>query len=434
MTKLLIFQQNLKKIRMVAEIEQQELANVLGVTRQTINNIENLKTTLTPTYYSTILSHLKTLALNGNTAIAPFIEYFLHIDQKQKGWRELSMHYKVNRLIREIHRIKDAGLTKKISEVIQDETKLTKKYYSYIINLWNQLVKTSSMIVSNIDELEDISRYYLKPLIEDFINFSNLYTYRENYVRAMQIHFLTEDIQASYRHHESFKEFGISNYSDPTDMERKRYKHYNRIDNMDILNAMRSNPKHPENYVFPISNRIYLYKLAAGEHNEEHVKHIEGLYDLANNHGHLNLRFLKKSRQNSALYTEILLELIEEILTDSTQIVLTEFGNWVLQKDFKSFSESLEEDEYSFLLGDDDEDFEEEEFDSDIYRITIHPDYETAKRTGASGFQVISVFGFDDDDIRINLIEKLDQNYIYQSAEQVLKDLKLDVKTQYEFE
>ncbi|MFI8715185.1 helix-turn-helix transcriptional regulator [Brevibacillus brevis] len=435
MNKLTIFQRNLKKIRMIAEIEQQELANAVGVTRQTINNIENLKTTLTSTYYGKILSHLKKLALGGNTAITPFIEYLLHMDQKQKGWVELSMHYKVDRIIREINRMKDTELLKEISEFIRYEKKLTKKYYAYSFNLWNQLLRTSAMIVSNIDDLESISRYYLKPFIEDFVNFSNIHTYREDYARTMHIHFLTEDIQASYHHHKSFKEFGISSYSDPMDMERKRSKHYSRIDNVDVLHALRSSEKHPENYTLPMSNRMYLYKLAAGENNVGHVKQIEGLYDLANNHGHLNLRFLKKSSQNSAQFTEILLELIEEVLTDSTQIVLNEFNQWLLLKSFKSFVESLEEDEFAFLLGDDDEDLEDEiEVDLDICRIRIHPDYETPEHAGASGFQVISVYGYDDDDARIDLTDKIDQGYIYQSAKQVLRDLKLNPETYYEFE
>jgi DNA-binding XRE family transcriptional regulator len=436
MNKLVVFQQNLKKIRMIAEIEQQELASALGVTRQTINNIENLKTTLTPAYYCKILSYLKELELGGNTAIASYIEYLLSMDQKQKGWRELSMKYRVEMLISEIYRFKNAGLTKEIAEFIHNKKKITKKYYAYSINLWNQLLRTSSIIVSNIDDLESISRYYLKPLIEDYINFSNLHNYREDYARAMQIHFLTEDIQASYHHLESFKEFGISNYSDPRDMERKRNKHYSRIDNMDVLNALRGSERHPENYTLPMSKRIYLYKVAVGEHNAEHVKQIEGLYDLANNHGHLNLRFLKKSNHNSAQYTEILLELIEEVLTESTQIVLRQYGQWLLLKGFESFTESLEEDEFAFLMGvDDDEDFEgEEEFDSDICRISIHPDYETPEHAGASGFQVISVYGYDGDDTRFDLTNKIDQGYIYQSAKHVLKDLKLDSETYYEFE
>jgi hypothetical protein len=162
---------------------------------------------------------------------------------------------------------------------------------------------------------------------------------------------------------------------------------------MDVLNAFRSPEKAPESYTLPISSRIHLYKLTEGEANEDHTKQIAGLYDLANNHGHLNLRFPLKSSQDSAQYTEIILDLIEEILTETTEIMLKRFGQWSLLKDFMSFTKSLEDDEFAFVLvdddDDDDEDQDEDEFDSDICRITIHPDYETPEHAGASGFQVI---------------------------------------------
>lgn len=440
MSKIAVFQRNLKKIRAFAEIEQRELASAVGVTRQTINNVETLKTSLTEPLYRKIVTHLKELALEGSHTIAPFIEFLLRIEDKKKSWGELSMRYRFDMLIREIKRMKEAGLNKEMQAFIHKKKGVSCKSYAFSYNLWNQLIRTSSIIFENLDDLQAVSRYYLKPLIEDYINLFNLSAYRKDYVRAMQIHFLTEDIQGINQHHDTLFHFGIATDSDPDAMAISRAKHYGRINEEIVRNALRSPERSPESYYLPMSSRMYLYKRAEKEFDEvEFSKLIEGLYDIANNHGHLNLRFLRKSSQNPDTFSIALLSLMERMLTETTVFMLKRFGKGPLKKEFTAFVETLETDEFIFIFESDYDDEEDEDdmidpTEEKFVRITIDADYETPDRAGASGFQVIRVYGFDEDDNRYDLTKNIDQGYIYQDGRKVLEDLGLDPDLDYDFD
>ncbi|OMD18524.1 hypothetical protein BJP50_14450 [Paenibacillus odorifer] len=360
------------------------------------------------------------------------------------------MHYKVDMLIREVQRMKDSEFTLKASEFIQTKRKkIKKKHYRYSYSLWSQLIKTSSVISSNLDDLLSVSRYYLKPLIEDYINFSNLQYYGEDYTRAMQIHFLTEDIRSYHRRNQSkyefeTTEFGISNENDLYSMEITRNKHYINIDESSIKDAL-NHPENSQGYFLPMNNRIRLYThhtLNDNYENKGHTDYIKEFYALANNYGHLNLRFFKKSTQDAAKFKANLLEFIEDILTETTEIILKQFGQWALMIEFETFTKSLENNEFAFLLNnvDDIQNEEDDELedgsssDLDIYRIIIKPDYRTPEQTGTSGFQILSVHGYDDNENCFDLTNKVDQRNIYQSVTEILRDLQLDPDTEYEFE
>jgi len=62
-----------------------------------------------------------------------------------------------------------------------------------------------------------------------------------------------------------------------------------------------------------------------------------------------------------------------------------------------------------------------------IVRIEIDPDYEKAGSSGAEGlFQVISIYGYDEDDNRIDLTNKIDQGTFFETYQDVVKEIGLD--------
>ena len=342
---------------------------------------------------------------------------------------------------REIQNIKESAFTKKANEFIQNKKKIKKKQYIYSYNLWSQLLKTSSMIMTNIDDLLSVSHYYLKPLIEDYINFCNFQYYGEDYTRAMQIHFLSEDIQSFKRRSGSefefaVSDFGVSNGNDLYDMQRTRDKHYYNIDDIDVKEALKHPANNSPSYFLSISSRINLYSqhtFTINNENNGHTEYIREFYALANNYGHLNLRFFKKSTQDSAKFTENLLEFIDDILSVTTEAILNRFGQWALMNEFLNLTKSLDNNDFAFLLNED-EDEADEDFVDDIYRIVLNPNYRISEKTGESEFQVISVRGYDDDENINDLTDKIDKEYIYKTIEDVLRDLNLDLRTEYEFE
>jgi len=72
-----IFQLSLKQIRLFLKITGQELGEIIGVTRQTINNLENMKTALSYTQYIAICAYLDNRVKNNPdllSSIASFIK------------------------------------------------------------------------------------------------------------------------------------------------------------------------------------------------------------------------------------------------------------------------------------------------------------------------------------------------------------------------
>jgi hypothetical protein len=62
-----------------------------------------------------------------------------------------------------------------------------------------------------------------------------------------------------------------------------------------------------------------------------------------------------------------------------------------------------------------------------IVRIEIDPDYERAESSGAGGlFQVISIYGYDSEDNRIDLTDKIDQGDFFETYLDVIKAIGLD--------
>lgn len=63
---------------------------------------------------------------------------------------------------------------------------------------------------------------------------------------------------------------------------------------------------------------------------------------------------------------------------------------------------------------------------SNIVKLEIQADYDTAEHAGASGFQVISVIGIDEDEQEVDLTTKINQGIIFQSERHVAKLLGYD--------
>jgi len=59
--------------------------------------------------------------------------------------------------------------------------------------------------------------------------------------------------------------------------------------------------------------------------------------------------------------------------------------------------------------------------------IEIQADYDTPANAGFLGtFQIISIFGVDEDGNKTDLTERINQGQFYRDADEVLKELKLD--------
>ncbi|OMF05709.1 hypothetical protein BK129_17295 [Paenibacillus amylolyticus] len=88
------------------------------------------------------------------------------------------------------------------------------KQLAYSRSLYDGVLKSSSHIVNallqNEPDLYSINRYYLKPMLEDYINLSNIDKFGKEYARAMQIHFMSEDYDIDSKYREDYAQLGVS--------------------------------------------------------------------------------------------------------------------------------------------------------------------------------------------------------------------------------
>ncbi|WP_218640999.1 hypothetical protein [Paenibacillus amylolyticus] len=50
----------------------------------------------------------------------------------------------------------------------------------------------------------------MKPMLEDYINLSNIDKFGKEYARAMQIHFMSEDYDIDSKYREDYAQLGVS--------------------------------------------------------------------------------------------------------------------------------------------------------------------------------------------------------------------------------
>ncbi|MNO23403.1 Helix-turn-helix domain protein [compost metagenome] len=315
-------QANLRKIRLYANIEQQDLAAEINVTRQTINNIETGKSVLTYQTYNKIVTYISKVAMDGKTELIPFIQFLQNDKSKNITWGELEMSYRIRQVHRGIEQMKQSGLNRDILEKIQNTRGVYCKYLAFTYQLWNQMLREIEYMLSNLEDLSAVNRYFLKPYVENYINFRNLVCLGEDYVRAMQIHFLNEDKAVQYKFFGVYNEKLGIDVENRSDLERKQEKHFYRIEQDLIVNAIKkTNYSSHTQYYFPMKERQNLYKHYVDD-TDELIELCLGLYDFANNHGHMNLRFLRQADQDIAHFSHTLLSFLDNTITTTTRELL----------------------------------------------------------------------------------------------------------------
>jgi len=319
------FQGNLRKIRQYAGIEQQELASAIGVSRQTINNIETGKSVLVPHLYEKILAYIKQTAVGGKGYLIPFLK-FLQNEENNLGWREIEMEHRLNKVFISIDKMKTNGLNRQLLQKIKENRGIYCKTLAYSYHLWNQMHKEVGFMLIHLSDLIAVNRYFLKPYLEDYMNFCNLTSIGEDYTRAMHIHFLGEDRTVQNKFINTYTEQLGVDLALRTDLHEKQEKHLDRIQLSDIRNLVKEISIHEDYnlYFFPMNARKRIYNNLAND-DYERKQLWNALYDYSNNYGHLNLRFLRQSDQDENQYITTLLTFIEETLTLSTQELLRLF-------------------------------------------------------------------------------------------------------------
>ena len=100
---ILRLQKNLQAIRKIAGLTAEELGEYIGVTKQTISNLENQKTKMTKTQYLALMMVINTLVANpDNAQLKSVVEILLKPDADEE--KEL------NSIIKEVRKTDGAAV------------------------------------------------------------------------------------------------------------------------------------------------------------------------------------------------------------------------------------------------------------------------------------------------------------------------------------
>lgn len=195
------------------------------------------------------------------------------------------------------------------------------KELSFSRSLYDGVLRSSSHIVNALlqdkPDLYSIKRYYLKPLLEDYINLYNIDKFGKEYARAMQLHFMSEDYDVDSNYRDDYAQLGVSFNKDKEESKnhviKKMTKHFDKLPS--DLQKKFYKGKSDDKKSLPISNRISLSEIP----NTYNLS-IKAFYDYANVHHHYDLRFDWLTEEDDLKFTAILLIKLEEFITKSAQI------------------------------------------------------------------------------------------------------------------
>ncbi|NUU61118.1 hypothetical protein [Paenibacillus agri] len=206
-----------------------------------------------------------------------------------------------------------------IQKKIDSEQGMACKRLAFSESLYEGILRSSSQIINallqNEPDLYSIKRYYLKPLLEDFVNIYNINKFGKEYARAMQVHFMSEDYDIDSKYRNDYDQLGVSfNKSEEESKEhvaQKMNDHFKKLPS----NLSREFKGRGSRRMLPISARISLANLP----NYNNIS-LKALYDYANVHHHFDLRFDWLVEENDIKFTNSLLLEIEDIVKKSSEI------------------------------------------------------------------------------------------------------------------
>lgn len=211
-------------------------------------------------------------------------------------------------------------------EVIAAESDMEAKRLSYSHSLYDGVLTNASRMVhsllQDVPDLYAIRRYYLKPFLEDFINLYNIGKYGKDYVRAMQVHFMSEDYDIDLKYRNDYDKLGASFNKDKDESKEhtteKIYKHFEKIP-LDISKLILVNTE-KNRFNLPVGARIALTRMQV-----TNGVSLWALYDYANIHHHYNLRFKWLVDEDNEKFVSLLLTKLEEYIQESVRIIYEVF-------------------------------------------------------------------------------------------------------------
>ncbi|BFH67348.1 hypothetical protein J27TS7_16030 [Paenibacillus dendritiformis] len=211
--------------------------------------------------------------------------------------------------------------SKLIQQKIDSKQNMKCKRLSFSRALYDGVLKSTSHILNALlqaeSDLYSIKRYYLKPLLEDFVNLYNIEKFGLDYVRAMQVHFMSEDYDIDSRYRDDYAQLGVSFNKSKEESKKHVLKKMN--DHFDELPSNLKDKFHKGKADYQknlsVSNRITLADVP--KYNNLSIK---AFYDYANVHHHFDLRFDWLAEEDDTKFKETLLIKLEEYITKSAQI------------------------------------------------------------------------------------------------------------------
>lgn len=211
---------------------------------------------------------------------------------------------------------------KNFRDAIANEDGMECKKLSYSHSLYEGVLKSASQIVNSFlqDEPDfySIRRYYLKPFLEDFINLYNIGKYGKDYVRAMHVHFMSEDFDIDARYRDDYYSLGVRfNKDEEISKEHttdKLYQHYGKI-KLDIRNKMNVDTE-KNRYSLSLGVRISLANIS-----DTSGVSLRALYDYANIHHHYDLRFKWLMEENNGKFSSLLLTKLDKYIEESVKVI-----------------------------------------------------------------------------------------------------------------
>lgn len=206
-----------------------------------------------------------------------------------------------------------------IQKSIDSKQNMECKRLAFSRSLYDGVLRSSSQIVNALlqdePDLYSIKRYYLKPMLEDYINLYNIEKFGKEYARAMQVHFMSEDYDIDSKYREDYAQLGVSFNKEKEDSKthvlKKIGDHFKKLPSELKGQFKESGDKK----ILPVGSRLYLANLP--KTNKLSVK---AFYDYANVHHHFDLRFDWLAEEDDSKFTATLLVKLEEYVTKSAQI------------------------------------------------------------------------------------------------------------------
>ncbi len=227
-------------------------------------------------------------------------------------------------------------LKKKNNTYSKDERKVYKMAYK----LWRFVISDAREVLGAFN-LNDPFTYNVKSLVENYSNFSNLIKYKNDYRHVLKVLYLTEDIGA-VEHRDGYNAFGFSVSDNVNELLSKRKCHYDKISAWKIKKLVivsdsdsDSDNESTKKYLVPINKRLRHFVRDLPEDNVIEGSKFMALYDIANNFGHLNLRFMKKANTETRIINDELNDICEYILLQSTIDLMSIFKMDSNVKNFK---------------------------------------------------------------------------------------------------